>query len=173
MPLLLSLLVCLLVLRLYPVPLAALVRRTSRRRDLVPFLGSARALRDPSAGIVPVLTVVVGVSVAVFSAVLLGTVQTGVERAADARVGADAAVTGTPFTLEQQAAFGEVPGVDAIAPVYSTAPSTFEIDGRVRTTTLIVVDAGEMRRVQAGRAGATSLPEGLGGGGDSTSPYPW
>ena len=64
---------------------------TGRRRDLVPFLGSARALRDPSAGIVPVLTVVVGVSVAVFSAVLLGTVQTGVERAADARVGADAA----------------------------------------------------------------------------------
>ena len=115
----------------------------------MPFLGSARALRDPSAGIVPVLTVVVGVSVAVFSAVLLGTVQTGVERAADARVGADAAVAGTPFTLEQQAAFADVPGVDAIAPVYSTAPSTIEIDGRVRTTTLIVVDAEEMRRVQA------------------------
>ena len=172
-PLLLSLLVCLVVLRLYPVPLAALVRRTSRRRDLVPFLGSARALRDPSAGIVPVLTVVVGVSVAVFSAVLLGTVQTGVERAADARVGADAAVTGTPFTLEQQAAFAEVPGVEAIAPVYSTAPSTIEIDGRVRTTTLIVVDADEMRRVQAGRAGATPLPEGLGGGGDiDVSPVP-
>ena len=172
-PLLLSLLVCLLVLRLYPVPLAALVRRTSRRRDLIPFLGSARALRDPSAGIVPVLTVVVGVSVAVFSAVLLGTVQTGVERAADARVGADAAATGTPFTLEQQAAFAEVPGVEAIAPVYSTAPSTFEIDGRVRTTTLIVVDADEMRRVQAGRAGATPLPEGLGGGGDTdVSPVP-
>ena len=40
-PLLLSLLVCLVVLRLYPAPLAALVRRTSRGRDLVPFLGSA------------------------------------------------------------------------------------------------------------------------------------
>ncbi len=175
-PLLLSLLVCLIVLRLYPLPLAALVRRYGRRRDLVPFLGSARALRDPSAGIVPVLTVVVGVSVAVFSAVLLGTVQTGVERAADARVGADAAVAGTPFTLEQQAAFAEVPGVEAIAPVYSTAPSTIEIDGRVRTTTLIVVDADEMRRVQAGRAGATPLPEGIGDGGretdDAGSPVP-
>ena len=175
-PLLLSLLVCLIVLRLYPLPLAALVRRNSRRRDLVPFLGSARALRDPSAGVVPVLTVVVGVSVAVFSAVLLGTVQTGVERAADARVGADAAITGTPFTLEQQAAFAEAPGVEATAPVYSTAPSTIEIDGRVRTTTLIVVDADEMRRVQAGRAGATPLPAGLADGSpgdsDDVSPVP-
>ena len=98
----------------------------------------------------------------------------GVERAADARVGADAVATGTPFTLEQQAAFADVPGVEAIAPVYSTAPSTIEIDGRVRTTTLIVVDADEMRRVQAGRAGATPLPESLGGGadGDAGSPAP-
>lgn len=168
-PLLLSVLVCLVVLRLYPFPLAALVRRYRRRRELVPFLGSARALRDPSAGIVPVLTVVVGVSVAVFSAALLGTVQTGVERAAEAGVGADAAVTGTPFTLEQQAAFAEVPGIDAIAPVYSTSPSTIEIDGRVGTTTLIVIDAEEMRRVQAGGSGRTPLPDGLEDGG---SPVP-
>jgi len=160
-PLLLSLLMCLLVLRLYPFPLAAVVRRTARGPSLVPFLGSARALRDPSAGVVPVLTVVVGVSVAVFSTVLLGTLQAGVQRAADARVGADASVSGTPFTLEQQAAFADVPGVEAIAPVYATSPLQVEIDGRLRTTTLIVVDAEEMRRVQAGRTGATPLPETL------------
>ncbi len=160
-PLLLSILVCLLVLRLYPFPLAALVRQTSKRSGLVPFLGSARALRDPSAGVAPVLTVVVGISVTVFSAVLLGTVQTGVERAADARVGADAAVSGTPFTLEQQAEFAAVPGVEAIAPVYSTSSTQVNIDGRLRSTTLVVIDTEEMRRVQAGRASATPLPEGL------------
>jgi putative ABC transport system permease protein len=160
-PLLLSLLACVLVLRIYPAPLAALVRRAARRTSLVPFLGSARALRDPSAGLVPVLAVVVGVSVAVFSAVLLGTVQAGVARAADAKTGADAAVSGIPFTLDQQAAFADVPGVAAVAPVYSTAPTRISIDGRSRSTTLIVVDAAEMRAVQAGRIDATPLPEAL------------
>ncbi|WP_022889800.1 FtsX-like permease family protein [Agromyces italicus] len=160
-PLLLAVLTCLVVLRLYPLPLAATVRAASRGRGLVAFLGSARALRDPSAGVVPVLTVVVGVSVAMFSAVLLGTVQAGVDHAADARVGADAAVAGVPFTLEQQEAFAAVPGVEAIAPVYATDSIQVGIDGRLRTTTLVVVDSEEMRAVQAGRSGATPLPEGL------------
>lgn len=160
-PLLLAVLTCLVVLRLYPLPLAAIVRSAASGRGLVAFLGSARALRDPSAGVVPVLTVVVGVSIAMFSAVLLGTVQTGVDRAADARVGADAVVAGTPFTLEQQAAFAEVPGVEAIAPVYATESTQVGIDGRLRTTTLIVVDSVEMRAVQAGRTGATPLPDAL------------
>ncbi|MFD5866273.1 FtsX-like permease family protein [Agromyces sp. NPDC127015] len=160
-PLLLAVLACLIVLRLYPYPLAAIVRAAAKARGLVAFLGSARALRDPSAGVVPVLTVVVGVSIAMFSAVLLGTVQTGVDRAADARVGADAAIVGGPFTLEQQTAFAEVPGVEATAPVYSTSSIQVGIDGRLRSTTLIVVDSDEMREVQAGRTGATPLPERL------------
>ncbi|MFB6609925.1 FtsX-like permease family protein [Agromyces sp. NPDC056379] len=160
-PLLLSLLACLVVLRVYPLPLAALVRNTARRAGLVPFLGSARALRDPSAGLVPVLAVVVGVSVAVFSSVLLGTVQSGVERAADAQVGADASVGGTPFTLEQLDEFEAVPGVAAIAPVYSAKPTKITADGRSRTSTLIVIDAEEMRQVQQGRDSSTPLPAGL------------
>ena len=160
-PLLLALVACVVVLRLYPIPLARLLRATAARSGLVPFLGSARALRDPSAGLVPVLAVVVGVSVAVFSAVLLGTVQTGVERAAARQVGADAAVSGMPLTLEQLDGFRAVPGVDAIAPVYSTRGADLTLDGRQRSTTLIVVDAAEMRAVQAGRADATPLPDAL------------
>ncbi|MGW9631918.1 FtsX-like permease family protein [Agromyces sp. NPDC055520] len=167
-PLLLSLLACLVVLRVYPIPLAALVRRTSRGAGLVPFLGSARALRDPSAGLVPVLAVVVGVSVAVFSSVLLGTVQTGVERAADAQVGADAAVGGTPFTLAQLDEFAAVPGVAATAPVYSAKPTKITADGRTHTATLIVVDTDEMRQVQQGRDEVTPLPTTLApNGGDA------
>ena len=160
-PLLLSLVACVVVLRLYPVPLAALVRSMSERPGLVPFLGAARALRDPSAGLVPVLAVVVGISVAVFSSVLLGTVRAGIETAADQRVGADAAITGVPLTRAQLDEFRAVRGVEAIAPVYSTRPSELSIDGRTRSTTLIVVDVEEMRRVQEGRADATPLPESL------------
>ncbi|WP_136708542.1 FtsX-like permease family protein [Agromyces sp. H66] len=161
-PLLLSLVACVIVLRLYPVPLASLVRKMSARPGLVPFLGSARALRDPSAGLVPVLAVVVGVSVAVFSSVLLGTVRAGIETSAAARVGADAAISGAPLTRAQLDEFRAVPGVAAIAPVYSTRPSQVSIDGRQRSTTLIVVDVDEMRLVQSGRADATPLPETLG-----------
>ena len=164
-PLLLSLVACIVVLRLYPIPLARLVRATAARPGLVPFLGSARALRDPSAGLVPVLAVVVGVSVAVFSSVLLGTVRAGIDRSAAEQVGADAAVSGLPFTLAQLDEFRAVPGVEAIAPVYSTRGSQLAIDGRQRSTTLIVIDTAEMREVQAGRADATPLPEALAGDG--------
>ncbi|RZS64173.1 putative ABC transport system permease protein [Agromyces ramosus] len=163
-PLLLSLVACIVVLRLYPLPLARLVRTTAARPGLVPFLGSARALRDPGAGLVPVLAVVVGISVAVFSSVLLGTVRAGVDRAAAEQVGADASISGMPLTLAQLDEFRAVPGVEAIAPVYSTRAAQLSIDGRARSTTLIVVDVAEMRAVQAGRPDATPLPESLAGG---------
>lgn len=157
-PLLLSLVACIAVLRIYPIPLARLVRSMAARPGLVPFLGSARALRDPSAGLVPVLAVVVGVSVAVFSAALLGTVRTGIDAAAEARVGADVAVSGTPLTRAQLDEFRAVAGVEAIAPVYSARAAQLSVDGRQQNTTLIVVDTDEMARVQAGRADATPLP---------------
>jgi putative ABC transport system permease protein len=160
-PLLLALAACVLVLRLYPLPLGRLVRRMAERPGLVPFLGAARALRDPTAGLVPVLAVVVGVAVAVTSAVLLGTVRSGTEAASAERVGADVAVSGAPFTRAQLDAFEAVPGVEAIAPVYSTRPGRLEVDGRDRTATIVVVSAEELRRVQQGRPDAIDLPAGL------------
>lgn len=157
-PLLLALVVCIVVLRLYPIPLARIVAALGRRRGLVSFLGAARALRDPSAGLVPVLAVVVGVAVAVFSSVLLGTIRGGIEESAAQQVGADLRVQGPPLTQEQLEAFAAVDGVEATAPVYSTSPSGLQIDGRRRPTTLVVVDAAEMGAVQAGRADAVPLP---------------
>ena len=108
----------------------------------------------------PVLAVVVGVSVTVFSSVLLGTVTSGVEAAAAHRVGADASVAGTPLTRTARRD-RDVPGVDAIAPVYSPRGTSVSIDGRERTSTLVVVDVAEMRAVQDGRADATPLPAAL------------
>ncbi|ANJ26312.1 FtsX-like permease family protein [Agromyces aureus] len=160
-PLLLSLVACLVVLRIYPLPLARIVRSMAAKPGLVGFLGSARALRDPSAGLVPVLAVVVGVAVAVFSSVLLGTIRSGVEAAASHRVGADASVAGRPLTRAQLDEMRAVPGVEAIAPVYSTRNASITIDGRQRTTTLIVIDVAEMQVVQHGRPDATPLPDSL------------
>lgn len=160
-PLLLALAACVLVLRLYPLPLSALVRRMSHRRDLVPFLGSARALRDPSAGLVPVLAVVVGMSVAVTSAVLLASLDAGTDSASERRVGADVVVSGVPLTRAQLAEMGSVDGVDALAPVYSSRPALVEVDGRSRPVMLVIVDRAELLQVQRGRPDALTLPDGL------------
>ncbi|MGR0319156.1 hypothetical protein [Agromyces sp. ZXT2-3] len=168
-PLLLALAACVLVLRVYPLPLGALVRRMSRRRGLVPFLGSARALRDPSAGLVPVLAVVVGVSVAVTSTVVLSTLDRGIATASERRVGADLAISGVPLTRDQLADMAAAAGVEAIAPVYSTTPAQLDIDGRTRSTTVIVLDRDEVERVQAGRTDALAMPDALS---DTVEPVP-
>ncbi|WP_400996038.1 hypothetical protein [Agromyces sp. GXQ0307] len=168
-PLLLALAACVLVLRIYPLPLGALVRRLARGRGLVPFLGSARALRDPSAGLVPVLAVVVGVSVAVTSTVVLSTLERGIETASERRVGADAAVAGVPLTRAQLDEMAAVDGVAAIAPIYSTTPAQLDVDGRTRSTTIIVLDREEVERVQAGRPDALDLPDELS---DAVEPVP-
>ncbi|MEI5584275.1 MULTISPECIES: ABC transporter permease [unclassified Agromyces] len=157
-PLLLALAACVVVLRLYPLPLAALVRRMSRRPDLVPFLGSARALRDPSAGLVPVLAVVVGMSVAVTSAVVLSTIDAGTDAASERRAGSDVVVSGVPLTRAQLEEMGAADGVDAIAPVYSARPAVLEVDGRNRPVVLVVVDRAELATVQEGRFDALPLP---------------
>jgi len=102
--------------------------------------------------------------------VLLGTVRSGTEVASAERVGADIAVSGVPFTRAQLEAFAAAPGVEAIAPVYSTRPSLLEVDGRDRTATLVVVSAEEMRRVQQGRPDAIELPTSLEATGDGATP---
>ncbi|MCK8609851.1 FtsX-like permease family protein [Agromyces sp. C10] len=165
-PLLLALAACVLVLRVYPLPLAALVRRMSRRRDLVPFLGSARALRDPSAGLVPVLAVVVGMSVAVSSAVMLSTLDAGTDTASERRAGSDLVVSGVPLTRAQLEEMGAARGVAATAPVYSARPAVLEVDGRNRPVVLVVVDREELTTVQEGRFDALTLPSALGDEGD-------
>src|SRR5690606_23045854 len=81
-PVLLALAACVLALRLCPLPLAALTATLRGRATLTPFLGAARALRDPSGGLVPALAVVLGTTIALVSAVLLSTVTRGAEVAA-------------------------------------------------------------------------------------------
>ncbi|QAY73238.1 hypothetical protein ET445_07640 [Agromyces protaetiae] len=171
-PLLLALVGCIVVLRVYPLPLRALTRAAERGRGLVAFLGAARALRDPSAGLLPVLAVVVGVTVAVFSSVALATVHDGAIAAAETEIGADASLASAPLTRDQLAGLASVPGVEAIGPVYSTAPTTVEIDGQRRTATLIVVDVAEMREVQAGRTGVPDLPDVLAREASEGAPVP-
>lgn len=153
-PLLLALAACVVVLRLYPLPLSAVVRAAGRGRGLVAFLGAARGLRDPAARLAPVLAMVVGVSVAVFSGAMLSTVSAGIEESAKASVGADLLVSSQAITAEQAGAIAATPGVVATAPVYAEVRVTVTFDGERDYLTVIVVDAAELAAVQHGDPGS-------------------
>lgn len=158
-PLLLSLVACLVTLRVYPVPLEWIFERARRSRDVTAFLGSARALREPAIGLTPVLALVVGVSVAVSSGVLLSALQGGVAEAAQSQVGADLRVTGGSFTLEQ---LEQVRGIDGVADatgISGAASASLDVNGVKRATSVFVVDAADLRAVQGDGPGM--LPPGV------------
>jgi putative ABC transport system permease protein len=158
-PLLLALVACLLTLRLYPIPLGAVFAHARASAGLDSFLGSARALREPSIGLTPVLALVVGVSVAVSSGILLSALQTGVTDASRAQVGSDVRVTGASFTREQLDRVAAIDGVAAVAGVSGAEPETLDVNGAKRGTSVFVVDAADLRAAQGDGPGM--LPPGV------------
>ncbi|MGN6219896.1 MAG: FtsX-like permease family protein [Microbacterium sp.] len=158
-PLLLSLVACLVTLRVYPLPLRAVLARARASAGSDAFLGAARALREPSIGLTPVLALVVGVSVAVSSGILLSALQTGITDTAQAQVGADVRVTGGTFTREQLDRIEAVDGVTAATGISGADPATLDIDGVKRATSVFVVDAADLREVQGDGPGM--LPPGV------------
>jgi putative ABC transport system permease protein len=157
-PLLVALAGALLVVRLYPVPLGALLRRAERGAGVTSFVGAARALREPALGIVPVLALVVGVAVAVSSGVVLSTLERGIRTSAEGRVGADLLVQGAAFDETALAAIRAVPGVAAATGASGAEPLELTTDGGTETTSAFVVDGADLADVQGARRGV--LPEG-------------
>jgi putative ABC transport system permease protein len=158
-PLLLALVACLLTLRLYPIPLRAMFGRARASDGLDSFLGSARALRERSIGLTPVLALVVGVSVAVSSGILLSALQTGITDASRAQIGSDVRVTGATFTQEQLDRVAAIDAVAAVAGVSGADPETLELGGAQRGTSVFVVDAADLSAAQGDGPGM--LPPGV------------
>jgi putative ABC transport system permease protein len=153
-PLLLTLAACVLVLRVYPIPLAALERRLRERSGVVAFVGTARALRDPVAGLAPVLAMVVAVSVAVFSGAMFATLTNGVDDAVESSVGGDFRARGPIFSDEALAAVSAVEGVEGAAQLEDAGTSSLA-SGRVTTpVTVILGDAATLAAVQSGLSDA-------------------
>ena len=100
-PVLMALAVCVVVLRLYPLPLGAVARMLKRRGGVVAFVGMIRAVREPAVGLGPVFALVVGLSIAVLSTVLWSTTQSGGVASAVNEVGADLRVEGPIISDEQ------------------------------------------------------------------------
>ncbi|RNE64015.1 FtsX-like permease family protein [Cryobacterium tepidiphilum] len=168
-PLLLSLAACVLVLRLYPIPLQLLITRMKAGRGLVGFLGAVRAVRDPLAGFAPVLAMVVGVSVAVFSVGVLATVNAGVDAAARAATGADVRISAPYLSAEQLAAVGDLPGVASVAPVDEVG-TTLTIDGGREPAAVLSAPVADLAAVQGGVPAALNVPARLGQAADDHMP---
>lgn len=122
-PLLLSLVVCVVVLRLYPLPLLLLQRAARAGSSPVGLVGATGSVRADTAAFGSVLALVVGVSSAVFSLVLASTVTAGLATAAASETGADirveaptidaAALAGVDG-VRAAAALDAVPGVEIV-----------------------------------------------------------
>lgn len=140
-PLLLALAACVAALRLYPLPLAALTRVLRRRTALTPFLGAARALRDPAGGLVPALAVVLGTTIALASSVLLTTVTRGAEAAAWQQNGGSIRISG-PYADDAFVELLEgVDGVREVARVRDLGTRLdLVVDGQRDTLRLLIAD---------------------------------
>ncbi|MCP2266227.1 FtsX-like permease family protein [Promicromonospora thailandica] len=158
-PLLVSLALTLLAVRAYPWIALAVERALAPRRDLVPFLGAARATRDPAGGPVPAVALVLAVAVAATSVVLYSTVSGGVVREAWRATGADLRVSGPVIDEAAAGQLAGIDGVDAVTPVADAGDAVLQAAGSAPRAHLYTVDAGGLARVQRGVAGA---PETLG-----------
>lgn len=165
-PLLVSLAVTLLAYRAYPWLALAAERALAPRRDLVPFLGAARATRDPAGGPVPAIALVLAVAVAATSAVLYSTVSGGVVREAWRATGADLRVSG-PVVDEQIAEqIGAIDGVTAVTPVGDVGDGLLRGGGSSPRVEVWTVDAGELAVAQQDVEGAPESLPGLAAGAD-------
>lgn len=165
-PLLLALAACVVVLRVYPWPLRAVERALRRRRDLPLFLGAARAVREPAGGLVPAAALVVGVGVAVFSTVLVTTIDHAVESTAWRTLGADVRISGPVVSAEDAARVAAVDGVAGVARLADAGRVHLTGAGDARRVALVAVDVPALRDVQAGAVGLAPVPEVLAGARD-------
>ncbi|MEO8528064.1 MAG: ABC transporter permease [Pseudolysinimonas sp.] len=147
-PLLLALAVCVIVLRLYPLPLLALQRVFRRRDGAVGLLGASRAIRDPALGFATALALVVGVSVIVFSTIFVGTLRGGVEQSARDAVGADVRVVATALDAETVHTIGQVAGVKSAAALTVLDAVDFVHDNRPRQVTVVIADTAALHAIR-------------------------
>ncbi|WP_127475951.1 FtsX-like permease family protein [Microbacterium sulfonylureivorans] len=158
-PLLATVAVALIVVRLHPVPIAAALRVARRGRGVVGLVGAARNLRDSAAGTTAVLAMLVAVAIAVFSSLVLATVDRGAVVAAQRDVGGDIRLAGPYFDEATIEAMLAVDGVDEAVGVLRGDYVTVTGPAGRDSVQVTVTDVDRLAAVQRGMVGA--LPEGL------------
>jgi putative ABC transport system permease protein len=122
-PGLLAVAVALIVLRVLPWPLRLAGRVATRARGAVPFLGLAGAGRGSVTHLTPLAVLVVAVATGVFTGAVTATIRDARDRAADHAVPGDALITGAGFSAGTAQRLATVPGVTAVAPMWTGSSS--------------------------------------------------
>lgn len=147
-PVALMALAVILVLRLYPHIVRWAEHRAHAGRGTVPFVALARSTRTPAGGLVPVVALVVGVSVGLFSAILTSTVDRGTQAAQWAAVGADLRLDGPTVTDEVREQMAGLEGVREVARAGQASWTILTVDGTARSTPVVYVETNVLREVQ-------------------------
>ncbi len=174
-PILVAVPVVLVVLRLYPLAVRALLAVAARASGATGFVALAQASRNTAGGVLPVFAVVLALSVAASAGMIRDAVSRGENAAAWAATGADVVITNRPglsppaydhVTPAAVARIAAVPGIRQTAVVWETSWSgpggqvitVLAVDparyaALTRTTPFPSFPASEL-----GPAGATSQP---------------
>lgn len=160
-PLLVALAVCVVVLRIYPLPVRLISRYLRNRSGVVGFVGTLRAVRDPAAGLAPVLALVIGLSVAIFSTSLWSTTEAAGASESVLEVGADLRVEGTFITDEARSAIEAMPEVSGSAALASQTRVETTVGDQVSTPEVFTFNADDLAAVQAGLSDVAAIPDGM------------
>ncbi len=153
-PALVGVAVGLITLRLLPIPLGALSRLATTRRDLVPVLAMRRATRGASTA--PVLLVLLATAtVGAFSLATLVHLDRAGEAVAWQKVGASFRLSQATNPLPRDAQPGDWPGVETAVPAFQTTVD----GGNSRRMELLALDLAAYGDVVAGTPAATSVPD--------------
>jgi putative ABC transport system permease protein len=147
-PVLVAAAVGLLVLRLYPLPLRAIHSAARRRAVPAVSLGSARAIREPAVGVVAILALVVGMSMVVFTAVMVSTVGASILQSAADQVGADVRVSAHDIPDSLVSEIADLPAVtDAVSLVSKSGVDFTDESGPVAVT-VVLADTELLNRIR-------------------------
>lgn len=147
-PLLLSVAVCIVVLRVYPALMIGVERWTRSLRGAVAVVGAARAVRAPALGFAASLALVVGISIAVFSSVLSTTVVEALETNARLTAGADVRVNAPVLDASTADELAELPGVAALAAFQRASNVSLEAGGHETSITVVFADLASLHHVR-------------------------
>jgi len=159
-----ALAVGLVVLRLYPLPVALVAALAARGRGLVAALGLGRAARRPDAARLPILAVLLAAAMASFAGVVTASMASAQEIASWQQLGADVRVTASAGANLAGANLTNLPGASAVATASLSTSVPFSVlgsgGGSVR---MIGVDAASFTDVTAGTPAAMVFPPGFAG----------
>lgn len=157
-PVLLAVAVGIVVLRAFPIPLRSLGTLVARRAGAVPFLGLARSGREVAGGAAPVIVLLLGLTMAVFTSVISSTLVRGGVDASWQNVGADVRMAGTSYSQDAVTAARAVDGVAAVAP----AAVSYDAQYGRRDVAVVATEVDAYRDVQRANPVAPPLPASLG-----------